>query len=175
MKIFTRPYWIALTVTLPQVLIFFYYMAVYGVVSSLLTPENLQYWYLYGGALGCMVLSASAYAIYLQLRRKPILWPYAALTLLGYIAFLMAYFEGLGHLLPADLPRWMISADEFFLLPLGLMMPVLIHALLLLVDRLTPPGNHSLFKATIMAVCVPAFWYLTVRFVLPLLNGRFSW
>lgn len=175
MKTFTRPYWIALTVTLPQLLIFLYYIAIYGVVSSLLKPENMQYWTLYGGILGSMGLSASAYAIFLQRRRKPILWPYALLILLGYMAFLLAYLEGFNHLLPADTPRWMIAADEFVLLPLGLMMPALIHALLLLVDRLTPPGNHSLIKAAITAVSVPAFWYLTVRFVFPLLNGRLNW
>ena len=97
------------------------------------------------------------------------------LILLGYVAFLLAYLEGFGHLLPADIPRWMIAADEFFLLPLGLMMPALIHALLLLVDRLTPSGNHSLVKATITAVSVPALWYLSVRFAFPLLNDRLGW
>src|SRR5512145_959033 len=104
MKTFTRPYWIALTVTLPQLLIFLYYLAIYGVVSSLLKPENLQYWALYGGILGSMVLAASAYAIYLQVRRKAICWPYAALMLLGYMAFLLAYLESFNHLLPADTP-----------------------------------------------------------------------
>lgn len=175
MKTFTRPYWIALTVTLPQLLIFLYYLAIYGVISSLLKPANLKYWTLYGGLLGSMVLSATAYALYLQLRRKSITWPYAVLILLGYMAFLLAYLKGFNHMLPADTPRWMIAADELFLLPLGLMMPALIHALLLLVDLLTPPGNHSLVKATIAAVCVPAFWYLTVRFLFPLLNGKLSW
>ena len=67
MKSFTRPYWITLTVTLPQLLIFLYYLAIYGVISTLLKPENLKYWTLYGGILGSMVLSASAYAILISI------------------------------------------------------------------------------------------------------------
>ena len=176
MKIFARPYWILLTVTIPQSLIILYYLGIHGVISSLLEPKHLEYWIGYGAALGGLIVAASAYAAFLQIRRQSIPWTYALVTLPAYLVFLYAYFEGAGQLLPFSIPQWMIPLDEALILPVGLIMPVLMHSLLLLVDRATPAAEkHSLVKTTIGAVAIPAFWYVVIRFIFPMLRGKLDW
>lgn len=176
MKIFTRPYWIFLTVTLPQSLIVFYYLGIYSIISSLLEPRHLDYWILYGAILGGLIVAASAYAAFLQIRRQSIPWLYALVSLTAYVVLLYVYLEHATQLVPFSIPRWMIPAEEAFVLPIGLIMPALIHSLLLLVDRLTPDTKkHSLLKATIAAFAIPAFWYLVIRFGFPLMQGRLAW
>jgi len=176
MKIFARPYWILLTVTLPQSLILLYYLGIHGIISSLLKPEHIHYWLLYGLGLGGLMVAASAYAIFLQIRGRSIPWGYALVTLIAYVVFLYAYLEHAGQLLPFNIPQWMIPLDEAIVLPIGLIMPVLMHTLLLLVDRVTPAAEkHSLLKATLGAVAIPAFWYLAIRFVSPLIQDKVDW
>lgn len=176
MKIFTRPYWIFLTVTLPQSLIVFYYLGIYSIISSLLEPRHLDHWILYGAILSGLIVAASAYAAFLQIRRQSITWLYALVSLIVYVVFLYVYLEHATQLLPFSIPRWMIPSEEAFVLPIGLIMPVLIHSLLLLVDRVTPDTKkHSLLKATIAAFAIPAFWYLVIRFGFPLMQGRLAW
>lgn len=176
MKAFTRPYWIFVTVTVPQCLIILYYLGIYGIISSLLEARHLDYWFLYGGILGVLIVSATAYALFLQIRRQTIPWGYALVALAGYVIFLFAFFEGTNRMLPFSIPQWMIPHGEAFLLPVGLTMPVLMHSLLLLVDRFTPAdGKNLLTKTTVGAVVVPAFWYLMLRIIFPLLQGKISW
>lgn len=176
MKIFTKPYWIFLTVTIPQILIIFYYLGIYGVISSLLESRHLDYWFLYGIILGLLIIASSAYAVFLQARKQSIHWLYALLSLVGYVIFLYAYFRGAHRMMPFDIPRWMIPAEEAYLLPVGLIMPALMHALLLLVDRFTPAGEKSrLVLTTVGVIALPAFWYLLFRFGIPLLHGKMSW
>jgi hypothetical protein len=176
MKIFTKPYWIFLTVTIPQILIIIYYLGIYGIISSLLEAKHLDYWLLYGIILGLLITSSSAYAVFLQARMQSIHWLYALLSLVGYVIFLYAYFRGAYQMMPFDIPQWMIPTEEAYLLPVGLIMPALMHALLLLVDRFTPDEQKSrLVLTTAGVIAIPAFWYLLFRFGIPLLYGKISW
>ena len=122
MKLFARPYWIFLTVTIPQSLILLYYLGIHGIIASLLKPEHIDYWFRYGTALGGLIVAASAYAVFLQIRRQSIPWVYALVMLIAYVVFLYAYIEGAGQLLPFGIPQWMIPLDEAFVLPVGLIM-----------------------------------------------------
>lgn len=176
MKLFARPYWIVLTVTIPQCLILLYYSGVYGIISSLLEPENIAYWVRYGTVLGGLIIAASVYGGFLQFRKRTIPWYYGLLALPLYVIFLVTYFRNLDSLVPFSIPQWMIPINEIVFLPVGLVMPVLLHSLLLLVDRFTPTeGKRSLVVTSIGTIVVPAFWYLMVRVIVPMLQGKISW
>ncbi|MCI0507995.1 MAG: hypothetical protein L0Z73_18065 [Gammaproteobacteria bacterium] len=176
MKHFTRPYWLFLTVTLPLCLILLYFTGVYGVIASLLEAEHLKYWVRFGAILGVLIVATTVYGVFLQLRKQSIHWSYGLLALPLYIVLIVAYIRSLDTLLPFSIPGWMIPMDEIVFLPIGLIMPVLLHSLLLQVGHLTPVDKKpSLILTTVGAVVVPAFWYLMLRVANPMLQGKISW
>ena len=176
MKQFARPYWLFLTVTLPLCLIMLYFIGVYGIIASLLEAEHLTYWVRFGSVLGVLIVTTTAYGLFLQYRKQSIPWTYSLLALPLYIVLIVAYFRSLTMLLPISIPGWMIPMDEIVVLPVGLIMPVLLHSLLLQVDHLTPVDKKpSLVMTTIGAVLVPACWYIQMRFIVPALQGKIGW
>jgi len=176
MNLSTKPYWLFITVTLPQTLIILYFFAVYAIIGSLLQEENLRYWHLFALLLGVFMTSITGYGGFLLRKKQEIHWIYAFLALPVYIVLLVAYFQYLSEMFPIRIPGWMIPVDEIIFLPVTLTMPVLLHAILMVVDRLTPlEKNPSTLKTTIVTITLPAFWYLAMRVIFPLLQGKINW
>lgn len=176
MTTFNRPYWILLTVTLPLALLFLYYANIYTLVASELGPRNLKYWYYSGTVLGSLWLGASGYALWLIFRGRAVSWRYGVPVLAAVALFAHIHLNGGGRMLPGSVREWMVSSFDAMLLPFGLIMPALIHALLLLVLRLTPAyGRRALWQTLAATIALPALWYLAVRFLPPLLRGSMSW
>lgn len=176
MKFLTKPYWIFLSIILPQTAILIYFAGVYEIISSLLTDENINYWLSFSSMILVSLVVGLGYAIYLHHRQHSISWIVALVALPVYIILTCFYFHYLDEMFPSTIPGWMIPIDEIVFLPLGLMVLAMLHALLLLIEHCTLiENNPSLLYTGIGAISIPAFWYLMFNIVFPLLQGKISW
>jgi hypothetical protein len=176
MNIFTKPYWIYLTLTVPQGVIFLYYFELYSLFSSQLGPKNLEIWANYAITLSLMMILATLYAGFMQFRHRTIHWQYGLVATPSYLTVLyLFYTHDISQLLPNTIQSWMFSATETLFLPIGLTMPILIHTLLLFVERTTPTEQkRSLLPTVIGAITIPTIWYLMMRLPFPLLKGELN-
>jgi len=131
---------------------------------------------MFADMLFVLLVGATSYFAYITVKKLPIHWIFAAISLFAYTALLVGYFNYLGDLFPNSIPGWMLSMEELLALPVALLMPALFHSMLILVDRATPLDAHpSVLKTTIGAVAVPAFWYVCLRIIVPMLQGKIDW
>ncbi|HXC05006.1 MAG TPA: MSEP-CTERM sorting domain-containing protein, partial [Bacteroidia bacterium] len=167
MKTFSKPQWLLLALTLPQVLLFLSFVSTYRIIGTLLKPEALELWLHYGLALGLLCLCATGYAVWAWRKQKTI-HPLAALAILvGYIIFLYSYAGNSNYLIPLYIPGWMASnfAQEKYVFTA--LMPCLIHALFILVTTLTPDlQNKRAWTSLGASIVIPVFWYLLITFFL---------
>lgn len=156
-----KPYWLLLTLTLPQGVLCLIFLRLHGVIGTLLSTAETAVWLAFGLSLGLLWLGFTAYAVAAMIRRGPI-HPLSGLGLLGlYIPWLYLVFVNFERLIPWRVPRWMFLGIEPVVLLLTLVVPALAYALFLLVAAYTPErGRYKPLRDVIVAVAVPAAWYL---------------
>ncbi|MFK7908650.1 MAG: MSEP-CTERM sorting domain-containing protein [Chitinophagales bacterium] len=166
MKRFLKPHWVFWLITLPQILLISLYFFSYQIIGTLLSPENLQYWYLFGGALASICVFNTAYAL-LQLKRDQLLSSWFGLFLLiTYIPYLYFFFWLSNDIVPRSIPRWMLFGGDLLLYVATFLMPSLAYGVLLIVLWITPEKKANRpWTDFLMAVAVPATWYFLFNFL----------
>ncbi len=63
MRELAKPYWIFLTITLPQSVLLFLYLSSYLVIRTLMSKESIISWKLYGSLLLLLLCASTVYGI----------------------------------------------------------------------------------------------------------------
>lgn len=175
MRELARPYWIFLTITLPQSILLFLYLSSYLVIRTLMSKESISSWKLYGSLLLLLLAASTVYGIILWIKRKPISKIFGALIFLTYLPLLYIFLMNDSAVIPFNVPRWMFERGDLFLYAFTFLMPAFAHGLVLLVLGLTTDEKDHPLKSTIIGVViVPAFWYLFVNVGIPLLKKLYG-
>jgi hypothetical protein len=172
MRLHLKPYWIFISVTIPQLVLFWVFYKVFNIIGSQLDNNSIKAWTAFGSALGVIWLGATLYGIFCTVGKREIK-PFLGLGLMAlYTAFLYVYLLNSRAMIPWTIPRWMLSGLNAEILVVTLIMPALAYSMLLTVSWLTPGDKqYTLWKELIAAVSIPLVWYLGVNVLLPLFRN----
>ncbi len=160
MKRFLKPHWIFWLITLPQLLLITLYFFSYQIIGSLLSEENLQYWYLFGGALATLCLFSTGYSLWQIKRNQPVAAWMGLFLLITYIPYLYFFGWCADDIVPRSVPRWMMFSGDLVLYVFTFLVPALGYGVLLIVLGITPEKKANRpWTDFLMAVTVPAIWY----------------
>lgn len=175
MRELAKPYWIFLTITLPQSVLLFLSASSFYVIRSLMPKESVFGWKLYGSLLLVLLCASTVYGIILMIRRKTIDTIFGISIFLTYLPLLYVFLLYGNRIIPFDVPRWMFERGDLFLYAFTFLMPAFAHGLVLLVLGFTREEKNHPLKATIIGVIViPAFWYLFVNVGIPMLKSLYG-
>lgn len=152
------PKWIFLVNTGPMAVLLALGYGEFSVIRTLLTPECVALWQLYGAALALLATGVAAYAAVQLARHRPVGAAVSLGVLLSYSALLCLLMTQASEFIPWEIPRWMVPTDPI-LVAWTFGMPTLAYALLVLVARFTPDHRpHQVAPSVGMAVAVPVGW-----------------
>ena len=168
MRTLVNPRWLLLINTLPVAILLFIFWRQYEVIHTLLEPQSIQLWKVFGFTLAILGLVHLAYALWLIKQGKTLPAFYGIVTLLLYAPFVYSYGHNINELMPWNLPRWMVSQN--ILLYVGtFLMPTMAHAVFVMAIRCTSEEkNHKAWVNFIFALAVPAAGYVFSQVILPL-------
>ena len=168
MRNLLNPKWLLALNTLPIAVLFFLFWNDFRVIKSLLTEENLTYWQSFGITLLILALLNLAYTLYAIFSKKQISIIYGFVSLFLYIIYIYQYNLHSSDIVPFSIPRWMLSSD--FILYVGtFLMPTLIHALFIIVIKLTSSNkDYKAWQNFLLSLAVPLLWYIFFQIVMPL-------
>ncbi|MFO8054819.1 MAG: MSEP-CTERM sorting domain-containing protein [Bacteroidales bacterium] len=167
MKKLMNPKWLFLINTIPIILLFFLYISQYNIIKSLLEPESIRLWKIFGGTLGVLGILNFLYALYLTVKKKNVSVIYGLAALLIYIPFIYLYGYHIDSIIPFSLPSWMIPGNLMMYLGTFLM-PTLAYALFILVIYFTPKKEDlKPWLSFLYALLVPVIWYVFIELILP--------
>jgi len=156
-----HPFWLLLSVTLPQLMLLGLMAYIFQLIHTLLKPDELSFWYFFGTLMALQLVGYTCYSIFCWISRQAVDWRLSFVVLLTYICSLYWGGHNIQLLLPRTIPSWMIQADSFFLYPLALTMPSLLYAIALALAQLTPePEKQKLWNQGLAAIAIPVCWYI---------------
>lgn len=175
MKNLLKPYWILLTVTLPQLVMFSIYLANYQIIKSLLSSSHLWYWTVYGLLFGLSCLAATGYGLWAMAKKAKISAYYGFIALAFYVPLLYFFMQDQSSVLPGNIPNWMLTTGDLSTYANTFVMPAIFHSLWVLVLFFTPNERerHSWWNFVIV-VAIPVTWYVIFTVVLPVVNHGIS-
>jgi hypothetical protein len=177
MRNLLNPKWLFIINTLPIVVLFLIFIGEFNIIKSLLNEESLELWKSFGWTLGILGTLNLAYTIYLTIKKQKVHAIYGFLALICYIPFIYLYLYHSETIIPFSIPTWM--APTGMILYVGaFLMPTLAYALFVLVSHFTSETkDFKAWKSFLMAIIVPATYYLFYQVILPLwepFDSRFS-
>jgi hypothetical protein len=167
MKNLLHPKWLLAINTLPIVLLFLLFLSDYNIIKTLLTEENIDYWKGYGFSLFLLASLNLIHTLYCIFKKKDISIYYGFISLFLYILFIYQYNIDSRHILPRNIPQWMLSGD--LLIYVGtFLMPTLIHALFIIVLKLTSGNkNYKAWQNFLLSLTFPLACYLLFQVITP--------
>lgn len=175
MKKLFNPYWILFGLTLPQSILFLLYVQSYQIIGTLLTDENLSYWFYYGLVGGGLNLGFTVYALY-SIRRRHQTHPiYYFAVLLTYLPFLYTFLLNSEWIIPSTIPQWMLFQGDLILYVYTFTMPALFHAVFALVIYYSPRAReHQAWVNFLISLTFPVLWYLIFTVLQPLFTSTWN-
>ncbi len=168
MRNLLHPRWLLIVNTVPVMVLFFLFYTQYNIIGSLLKPESIALWKMFGINLAILAFINLGYAAYLILSKRTVHILYAAFMLIIYVVFVYWYSTYSSEIIPFGIPRWMVPGDMFLYVGTFLM-PTMAYALLILVVHFTQSQrNPKPWKSFLMAIGVPALWFIIVQVMIPL-------
>ncbi|HEY9059100.1 MAG TPA: MSEP-CTERM sorting domain-containing protein [Pseudobacteroides sp.] len=175
MKNILKPYWLLIGVSLPQLLIFIIMGRIFYIINSQLTEENLRLWAVFGGLLGLSYISYTVYGVIRLISRKEVHLKTGVSLFLTYIPYLYFFTVFNDKIIPSSIPDWMLFEISPEMMVVTMITPSMVVAMLISVVWLTPFKFGILFnKKTVPVLAIPAFWFLLVTALLPLLHVPFT-
>lgn len=168
MKNLLNPRWLLVINIIPVIILCLLYSSEYNVIKSLLEEDNIQLWFNFGGTLCALTVLLIGYMVFSIQTKKDISLQYALVALIIYTAFLYTYSVYSNDIMPRNIPRWMLS-NESILYPGTFLMPTLVHALFVIVLKLTSKAKeHKAWKSFLLALSIPLISYIFFQAILPL-------
>ncbi len=168
MKNLLNPKWLIIINTIPVIILSLIFYNEFNIIKTLLEEDNLQVWYNFSLSLFLLSIIHLFYSIYSILRKKEISIYYGFGALIIYTLFLYTYSCYSSDIIPWNIPRWMLSGDLFLYVG-TFIMPTLVHALFVIVLKLTSKEKeHKAWKNFLLSLSIPLFTYLFSQITLPL-------
>ncbi|MFK7950944.1 MAG: MSEP-CTERM sorting domain-containing protein [Saprospiraceae bacterium] len=165
MKNLLHPKWLFLINTLPITIYLILSGFEFSVVHSLLEAEDLITWGIYAGILAIVAGGILWYTFQLTYKNKEVSAKYAMTVLAIFVPYVVThlfYFEEVLW----GIPNWMIAPD-FSIYVVTFLMPTIIHALFVLVQKLSIETFDEGWKNLLAAAAIPFLIYLFIQIVLP--------
>jgi len=170
-----KPYWLLISVSLPQLFIFVVMGWIFYIINSQLNDENIRLWIVFGSLLGLSYISYTAYAVIRLLSRKEVHLITGVLLFLTYIPYLYLFTVFSYDIIPPSIPDWMLFGISPIMFVVAMIMPSMVVAMLICVYWLTPFNINLLFnKKNIPVLAVPAFWFIFFTVLIPILHSPFK-
>ncbi len=168
MRKLLKAQWILGFNTLPILLLLFLKISEHQIIKSLLSEEQIWYRQTFALVLIFLALLSLTYALVSIYRNRSVSLAYALSSLLAYIGFCYLYYFNIDNLDGWNIPRWMV--DDFSPVYVGsFLMPSLVHALLVIVLRLSPEDKKVSPALNFgFAILIPVLAYAFVELILPL-------
>ncbi len=154
--------------TLPIAVLFFLFIGEFNIIKTLLNPECITLWKMFGWALGVMGGLNLAYALFLIIRKQNVSVYYGAIALFSFIVYLYLYLMNFDKIIPFTVPQWMLGED--MLLYVGtFLMPTLAYSLFVIIVHFTDENkSHKAWVNFLVAVMIPIAGYIFSQIILPL-------
>lgn len=174
MKNLFNPKWLVAVNTLPICLLTFIFYQEYSVINSLLEPENIRYWLIFGSSLVGLTAVNLLYASALIYKKREVSGYYGLFILLAYIAWIYLYILHSDTIIPFQVPQWMFSGN-IFIYAGTFLMPTLAYCMLLLVAVCTRnPEKRAAWKSFLLVILIPSAFYFFFTTLLPLWNITYT-
>lgn len=166
MKNLLHPKWLFLINTLPITIYLILSGFEFSVVRTLLDEEDLITWGIYAGILALVAGGILWYALRLTYKNKDVSAQYAIASLAIFVPYVIThlfYFEDILW----GIPNWMIAPD-FSIYVVTFLMPTIIHALFVLVQKISIETFNEGWKNLLAAAAIPFLIYLFIQIILPI-------
>lgn len=169
MRNLMNPRWLIVINTIPVLLLAATYFGAFQIIHTLLEPESIRLWAIFGGALFFLWINTLIYALLSIQKKQNIHALYGLISLIFHIPFLYIFAHYFDDIIPFSIPLWMLP-DNMILYIGSFLMPTMAHALLTLVIGLTPPreGGYRSWKNFLLAFSIPLLWYFFMQVIFPL-------
>ncbi|MCT4604730.1 MAG: MSEP-CTERM sorting domain-containing protein [Marinisporobacter sp.] len=168
-----KPYFILITLTIPQIFIFILFTQIFGLISSELPENSIEYWKYLSVYLGVSCFLFTLWNMINWINKKDIQPLGALFMFITYTLFLGIYSYKGEDLIPSNIPDYMFLGIKPGLTILTLMMPILLHTMLIMVhfsvEKMKRGSNSKDFG---YIIGIPAFWYIFIN--IWSFSGRFS-
>lgn len=173
------PRGILLAHTLPALLLFYLLGDLFEFIRPALDPDALELWKTYAIWLGTGTTTATGYAIWCIVHRRPIHFVYGLLVFAAYVPLLWWSMDRVNDLFPREVPFWMVP-EEARLYGIRILSASLLHGLIVLVGASLPSGDRGRpVRDLLIGVAIPLACYLFVQVVEPFRLGfdfeRHAW
>jgi hypothetical protein len=160
MKRLSNPLWLIGTITIPQVILVLLYIGSYRIIGTLLQPENIRLWKVFGGSLGILLSANTLLAVTLLIYRlKTPVWV-SIINLIVYTTFLYLFVTFSEQITPWNIPQWMLFEGDLTIYVFTFLMVVLIYSLFHIITGFTDDTKeHRAWKHFLLALLVPLGWY----------------
>ncbi len=167
-KLIRHPGLIFVSVAIPQIILLGLYFQTYHVIQPLISDETRTLWRGFGIALSSLTAGYTVYGIGLFAKGKPVHHLISPAIFLTFLPLLYVFGMYFGDLFPDRTPSWMASEDVI-MYPGAFLTPAFLYALITAVRWLTPDMTKTgTGRNFVLAMLVPAFWYVFFHIVPPL-------
>jgi hypothetical protein len=168
MRNLLKPKWLLLVNTMPIVVLFIISVSQFNIIKSLLEPESIRLWKIFGIALAILAGLNIAYVVFLFIKKKTVSHFYGFIALLVYILYIYFYLYHAETIFPFSIPNWMVSGESIIYV-WTFLMPTLAYSLFILVIYFTPETkDFKAWKNFLTLIFIPIGAYLFLQLVLPL-------
>ncbi len=168
MRNLLNPIWTLVISTLPKILLGLLYLREFHTIKSLLSEQNIHQWQIFGGILLVITVIEIGLTSYLIFKKRNLNTWLSLLSLVIHIALLYGYLTFMNDIFPFNVPNWILP-DEIQFYPNVFLMPVIVHALFILVIHISfIKSKYSTLLNFLGAISIPLIWYLFVQVIFPL-------
>lgn len=156
MKSLNRPFWILATITIPHLLFALLCFNSFGVIKTLLKPENLELWQSFGLSLLTLSGIFTTVSLVQWKRKQPIPKLLGLPIFLSYMIYLYLFLYNSNYILPRNIPQWMLFEGDLIVYGFTFIIPSIAFGVWMIVDWLTPnPEDRGAWKNIGLALSIP--------------------
>ena len=170
MKNLTKPYWIFIFNTIPNVFLFIVFLYLYDKSKVFLSGEELSNIFYWTWIIGVLTLINLIYALFLMFTGRRISFFYVIMVILVYSSIIIAYFINSFDLFFREVPSWILPQNTGLYIATFLM-PAIIHGLLIVAGKLSfLVKNRNPLKEFFFMTLTPIGFYILAIVFFPLVN-----
>ncbi len=129
MRKFLKPYWLFITITIPQIIFLTIFIRLYSFINTDMTSSMHTSWVIYGSIFVAILLSVTGYAIYKQIHKRSVTKADIIIILVAYIGYLYALIYNYDMIIPFSMPDWMLFNVNPLLVIASCFMPALLYCI----------------------------------------------
>lgn len=168
MKNLLNPKWLLVLNTLPIAILFLIFIGDFNIIKTLLDEKTIGLWENFGLILLIISTTHLLFTLITIFRKKTLNIFYGITALIIYTCYLYIYLFHSDHIVPRNIPRWMLSG-ELVLYVGTFLMPTLAHALFVTVIKLTSKNKeYQAWKSFLATISIPLLWFVFAQIIMPM-------